>query len=69
MLPESGPEAHGCFHRYGHMYDVAMMVGTNGRSRTPSKFGDLGQMAGLEVKKVWECKGHGGLVELRLPDA
>jgi len=72
MIPSataSGEEAEvkGHYHRYKHIYDMAMMVGTNGRSRSPAQFGELAKRAGLNVRKVWKCRGHGGLVELALP--
>lgn len=59
----------GCYHRYKHMYDMAMMCGLNGRSRSEVQFRELAEKAGLVLKKVWECRGHGGLVELVLPEA
>ena len=57
----------GCYHRYKHVHDVAMMCGMNGSCRSEKKFRELAERAGLVVKTVWDCRGHCGLVELVLP--
>lgn len=67
ILPHSEGGSLGCYHRYKHILDMAMMCGMNGRGRSESQFRQLAERAGLVVKTVWECRGHGGLVELVLP--
>ena len=64
---ESSEENLGCYHRYKYVQDMAMLCGHNGCCRTQAQFKALAERAGLAIKRVWDCKGHGGIVELVLP--
>lgn len=67
ILSNSEGGSLGSYHRYKHILDMAMMCGMNARGRGDAQFRQLAERAGLAVKAVWECRGHGGLVELVLP--
>lgn len=65
--PEPLPADYGSWSRFGHMLDLDMMALINGIERTPAQFRDLASKAGLELVRIWECRGHAQIVEMRLP--
>lgn len=65
--PTPLPANWGYYTRYSHQRDLAMMSIINGIERKPSEFRALAEAAGLELRKIWDCRSQVGLVELGLP--
>ncbi|TFY67302.1 hypothetical protein EVG20_g3987 [Dentipellis fragilis] len=55
--------------RFAHMRDLNMMAEFNGRERTPEDLQTLAKRAGLQVSKIWPCRGLVWITELRILDA
>ena len=51
---------------YAHMMDLNMMMMLNGRERTPAEFRSIIKAAGLDLVKIWECRGPLSVIECRL---
>ncbi|GBE80928.1 O-methyltransferase gedA [Sparassis crispa] len=60
---------YGVFTRFAHERDLDMMTIINGAERTPAEFRVLAERAGLEVSRIWECRGIVSITEMRLPAA
>ncbi|KAI0789377.1 S-adenosyl-L-methionine-dependent methyltransferase [Abortiporus biennis] len=56
---------YGIAHRFKHFRDLNMLTTINGRERTAEEFESLAKKSGLEVVKVWECRGIVWITELR----
>ncbi|KAI0789398.1 S-adenosyl-L-methionine-dependent methyltransferase [Abortiporus biennis] len=57
---------YGFAHRFIHQMDLVMMSQVNGRERTSEELEVLAGKAGLEVARVWECRGVLWITELRI---
>ncbi|KAL4250246.1 hypothetical protein ABKN59_003125 [Abortiporus biennis] len=64
--PHPLPANYGLAHRYLHELDLAMLTLFNGRERTAEEIDTLAKKAGLEVVKIWECRGVIWITELRV---
>jgi hypothetical protein len=53
---------------YAHMIDLSMMMMINGKERTLAEFRYIIEAAGLELVKIWECRGPLSIIECRLAD-
>ncbi|KAI0789403.1 S-adenosyl-L-methionine-dependent methyltransferase [Abortiporus biennis] len=56
---------YGFASRCIHQTDMAVMAIVNGRERTSEELDIVAKRAGLEVVKVWECRGDIWITELR----
>lgn len=65
--PTPLPANYGAWNRLRGAADMHMMTLLNGVERTPAQFQGLAVSAGLEVVRVWECRGPIDIIELRLP--
>jgi len=65
--PKPLPANWGYYTRYSHQRDLAMMSIINGIERTPSQFREIVELAGLKLKKIWDCRSQVSLVEVVLP--
>lgn len=65
--PKPLPANWGYYTRYSHQRDLAMMSIINGIERTPAQFREIVKLAGLELKKIWDCRSQVSLVEVVLP--
>lgn len=67
--PKPLPANWGYYTRYSHQRDLAMMSIINGIERTPAEFKAIIELAGLKLKKIWDCRTQVSLVEVVLPDS
>lgn len=67
--PAPLPANWGCYARYSHQRDIAMMANLNGIERTPTEFRSIVERAGLKIRKFWDCRSQVSLVEVVLPNA
>ncbi|KAL4889029.1 S-adenosyl-L-methionine-dependent methyltransferase [Aspergillus ambiguus] len=67
--PEPLPANYGCYTRFSHSRDLTMMGCINGIERTPEEFKTVLGAAGLELKRIWECRSQVSLLEAVLPEA
>ncbi|KDQ60374.1 hypothetical protein JAAARDRAFT_67922 [Jaapia argillacea MUCL 33604] len=61
LLPNYGAGKVGSYN-----LDMIMMTNHNGKERMLDEFVDIGNRAGLQFVRIWEC-GEAGLVEFSLP--
>ena len=61
------PANYGVYTRIANKFDVDMMMVLNSTERTPTQLRRVAKSAGLEVAKIWECRGVVWITELRLP--
>ena len=64
--PSPLPANYGCYTRYSHQRDLAMMGIINGIKRTPLQFQGIVEEAGLRIERIWECRSQVSIVELRI---
>ncbi|KAL4250264.1 O-methyltransferase COMT-type [Abortiporus biennis] len=57
---------YGFARRWSHELDLSVMSLVNGRERTAEELDALARKAGLEVVKIWECRGVIWITELRV---
>ncbi|KAF9493340.1 S-adenosyl-L-methionine-dependent methyltransferase [Pleurotus eryngii] len=67
--PAPLPANYGAFTKFAHCRDLDMMTIINGMERTPAMVRDLARRAGLELSRIWECRGIVSFCELRLPQS
>lgn len=65
--PRPLPYDYGICTRMAHELDLTIMTVRNGVERTPSQLRFIASRAGLEVAKLWECRGILSIVEMRVP--
>ena len=65
--PAPLPANYGVYARTANELDVDMMMTLNSTERTPVQLRAVAKRAGLEVAKIWECRGVVWITELRLP--
>ena len=65
--PAPLPANYGAFMRLSHERDLDMLTLINGVERTPAQLRNLAYRAGLDVSKIWECRGIISITEMRLP--
>ncbi|KAF2821202.1 O-methyltransferase A [Ophiobolus disseminans] len=65
--PAPLPANWGYYTRYSHQRDLAMMSIINGIERTPAQFREIVELAGLKLRKIWDCRSQVSLVEVVLP--
>ena len=58
---------YGVHSRMLHALDMIIITLANGTERNLTQLRALALRAGLEVTKVWECRGVLSVTELRLP--
>ena len=58
---------YGVHSRFAHSLDLLMLSCYNGIERTPAQFRNLADRAGLELTKIWECRGSLRITEMHLP--
>ncbi|CCM04641.1 uncharacterized protein FIBRA_06825 [Fibroporia radiculosa] len=63
--PHPLPANYGVAQIFSNMHDLSMMSLFNGMERSPNELEDLGRQAGLEVVRIWECRGYMSIVEFR----
>ncbi|KAL4789761.1 S-adenosyl-L-methionine-dependent methyltransferase [Aspergillus venezuelensis] len=64
--PAPLPANYGYYMRYPHHRDLAMMSIINGIERTPGQIAEIVKQAGLQIKKIWNCRSMVGIVEVGL---
>lgn len=67
--PAPLPANYGIATRFAHERDLDMLALINGVERTPAQFRSLAARSGLEVARIWECRGIISVVEMRLPSS
>lgn len=67
--PAPLPANYGIANRLAHERDLDMLTLINGIERTPAQFRLLAVRSGLEVARIWECRGIISVVEMRLPNS
>lgn len=65
--PAPLPANYGVQARFAHGIDCWIEVLLHGVERTPQEFYELASLAGLQVAKLWECRGVLWVIEMRLP--
>ncbi|KAK7745653.1 hypothetical protein SLS62_009694 [Diatrype stigma] len=65
--PAPLPANWGYYTRYSHQRDFVMMSTINGIERKPTELKHIIERAGLQLKKIWDCRSQVGLVEVVLP--
>ena len=65
--PSPLPANYGRATSFAHMMDLNMMTMVNGQERTPAEFRSIIHAAGLQMTKIWDCRGPLSIVECRLP--
>ncbi|KAI0789396.1 S-adenosyl-L-methionine-dependent methyltransferase [Abortiporus biennis] len=68
-IPYPLPANYGFAHRYPNMSDLNMMTLLAGRERTVSEYKNLAKSAGLQILKLWKCRGTLWVIEMGLPPA
>ena len=67
--PAPLPANYGAYARFAHGIDLWIESMMHGIARTPQQFYELASLAGLQVVKLWECRGVLWVIEMRLPSA
>jgi hypothetical protein len=65
--PSPLPANYGRAAEFAHMMDLNMMMMVNGRERTSSEFREIINGAGLQIVKIWDCRGPLSIVECCRP--
>ncbi|KZT74224.1 S-adenosyl-L-methionine-dependent methyltransferase [Daedalea quercina L-15889] len=63
--PAPLPANFGGASAFQGMRDIFMLAMFNGAERTPEQLGAIANRAGLEIVKIWECRGPLSITELR----